>query len=111
MLTVHHLGRSQSSASSGCAKSWGSSMSSSATTAIRQLGWRRRSSKHYTRWGPLPSSDGELVLAESGAIVDYIIARYGVDVSCYLQRIRTTCNTSTGSISPTATCKRFCTAT
>ena len=51
-------------------------------------------------------TDGDLVLAESGAVVDYIIAKYGNGrLKLAPGSSATSRSSSTGSISPTARCR------
>ena len=51
-------------------------------------------------------TDGDLVLAKSGAIMEYIIAKHAAAVLPFARPIPILRNTSTGFISPTATCSR-----
>ena len=106
MLIVHHLGKSQS----------------------ERIVWLCEELaipyelKHYTRdpvtmlapadykalhpIGAAPViTDGDLVLAESGAVVDYIIAKYGNGRLALKAAHPDFANISTGSISPTAHCR------
>jgi len=53
--------------------------------------------RRFTRWQSAGDRDGDAVLAESGAIVDYIVHRYAAIVSPWRLRLRLTRATSTGS--------------
>jgi glutathione S-transferase len=78
MLTVHHLGRSQSERIVWLCEELGIEyeLKRYDRNPTTRLAPPELKALHPMGTAPV-ISDGELVLAESGAIVDYIIARYG----------------------------------
>ena len=112
MLTIHHLGKSQSERIVWLCEELGvpyelkhyvrDSVTSLSPPELRAL--------HPLGAAPV-ITDGDLLLAESGAIVDYIIAKHGAAGSRSRPAIRTSRPTSTGSISRTAICSRSWAAT
>ena len=79
MLTVHHLGKSQSERIVWLCEELGIPYELKRYRArLRRPCWRRPDYKALHPIGSAPViTDGDLVLAESGAIVDYIMAKYG----------------------------------
>jgi glutathione S-transferase len=76
MLTVHHLGRSQSERIVWLCEELGISYDLKCYARAPLLAPADYKALHPIGTAPV-ITDGELVLAESGAIVQYIIARYG----------------------------------
>jgi glutathione S-transferase len=78
MLTVHHLGKSQSERIVWLCEELGLpyELKHYVRDAVTQLAPPELKALHPLGTAPV-ISDGELVLAESGAIVDYILARHG----------------------------------
>ncbi|KWV57610.1 glutathione S-transferase [Bradyrhizobium macuxiense] len=78
MLTVHHLGRSQSERIVWLCEELGIPYELKCYTRdpVTMLAPADYKALHPTGTAPV-ITDGELVLAESGAVVEYIIARYG----------------------------------
>ena len=76
MLTVHHLNNCARSASCGCLKNWASNTNQK-VRATR----RRRAPAALFKVHPLGKSpvvtDGNVTVAESGAIIEYLIETYG----------------------------------
>src|SRR5207248_7990089 len=78
MLTVHHLGKSQSERIVWLCEELGipyelKCYARDATTMLAPAGYK---ALHPIGSAPV-ITDGALVLAESGAIIDYIVAKYG----------------------------------
>lgn len=78
MLTVHHLGKSQSERIVWLCEELGIPYELKRYTRdpVTMLAPADYKALHPTGTAPV-ITDGELVLAESGAVVDYIIGRYG----------------------------------
>lgn len=78
MLTIHHLGKSQSERILWLCEELGLpyELKRYQRDAVTQLAPPELKALHPLEAAPL-ISDGDLLLAESGAIVEYIIARYG----------------------------------
>ena len=78
MLTVHHLGRSQSERIVWLCEELGIpyALQCYARDSVTLLAPPDYKALHAIGTAPV-ISDGELVLAESGAVVEYIIAKYG----------------------------------
>jgi glutathione S-transferase len=107
MLTVHHLGKSQSERIVWLCEELEVPYALKRYTRDAQTMLAPPDYKALHPIGAAPViTDGDLVLAESGAVVDYIIATYGTAGSCSALAIPASRNSCTGSISPTARCKR-----
>ena len=76
MLTVHHLGRSQSERIVWLCEELGIDYELKRYERAPQLAPPEYKALHPIGTAPV-ITDGELVLGESGAIIEYIIARYG----------------------------------
>src|SRR5215475_6998276 len=78
MLTVHHLGRSQSERVVWLCEELGVpyELKRYARDAVTMLAQADYKALHPIGAAPV-ITDGDLVLAESGAVVEYIIAKYG----------------------------------
>ena len=78
MLTVHHLGKSQSERILWLCEELGLpyELKRYQRDAVTQLAPPELKALHPMEAAPL-ISDGDLLLAESGAIVEYILAKYG----------------------------------
>ena len=78
MLTVHHLGKSQSERIVWLCEELGLpyELKRYARDSVTMLAPPEYKALHPSGAAPVVT-DGDLVLAESGAIVDYIIAKYG----------------------------------
>ncbi|HEY2254908.1 MAG TPA: glutathione S-transferase family protein [Variovorax sp.] len=78
MLTVHHLGKSQSERIVWLCEELGLpyELKHYVRDAVTQLAPPELKALHPLGTAPM-ISDGELVLAESGAIIDYILAKHG----------------------------------
>ncbi len=107
MLRIHHLGRSQSERIVWLCEELGLSyeLQRYARDPITILSPPELKALHPLGAAPL-IEDGDLLLAESAAIVEYIIVEHGGGRLRLAPNIRTTRSSSTGSILPTATCKR-----
>ncbi len=78
MLTLHHLNDSRSQRILWLLEELGTPYEMKPISAMRRRGWRRRNCKQVHPLGKSPViTDGDVRIAESGAIVDYIIRRYG----------------------------------
>ena len=78
MLTVHHLGKSQSERIVWLCEELGIAYELKHTARDSRTMLAPPDYKALHRIGAAPViTDGDLVLAESGAVVEYIIARYG----------------------------------
>lgn len=106
MLTVHHLGKSQSERIVWLCEELGIpyELKRYARDSVTML-----APPDYKALHPIGSApvivDGDLVLAESGAIVDYIMTRYGKGRLCSARTRPISRNSSIGFTSPTARCK------
>ena len=108
MLTVHHLGKSQSERIVWLCEELEIPYELKRYTrdSVTMLAPPDYKALHPIGAAPV-ITDGDLVLAESGAIVDYIMARYGKGrLTLGRRRSRTSRNSCTGFISPTARCRR-----
>jgi glutathione S-transferase len=78
MITVHHLGKSQSERIVWLCEELGLpyELKRYARDPVTMLAPPEYKALHPSRAAPVVT-DGDLVLAESGAIVDYIVAKYG----------------------------------
>ena len=78
MLTVHHLGKSQSERIVWLCEELGIPYELKRYTRdpVTMLAPAEYKALHPIGAAPV-ITDGELVLAESGAVVDYIVAKYG----------------------------------
>ena len=108
MLTVHHLGKSQSERIVWLCEELGIPYE---LKVYDRHPVTRLAQPDYKALHPIGAApvitDGDLVLAESGAIVDYIVAKYGNGRLVLARRpSRLRRSSSTGSISPTARCSR-----
>ena len=78
MITVHHLNNSRSQRVSGCSKNWACLTRSSTTSVIKRPCWRRRNCVQFIRSESRPViTDNGKTIAESGAIVEYLVDTYG----------------------------------
>ena len=112
MLTVHHLGKSQSERIVWLCEELEIPYALKCYTrdTVTMLAPPDYKALHPIGAAPV-ITDGDLVLAESGAVVDYIIAKYGNGRLTLPPIIPTSRHFSTGSTSPTARCRRRWAAT
>jgi glutathione S-transferase len=77
MLTVHHLETSRSQRVLWLLEELGVPYDLRCTGATRAPSWHPASARPCTRWANRPSSptDGD-VIAESGAIIEYLVERF-----------------------------------
>ena len=107
MLTVHHLGKSQSERIVWLCEELAIPYELKCYTRDAKTMLAPPEYKALHPIGAAPViTDGDLVLAESGAIVDYIMARYGKGRLTPPQTIPASRSSCTGFISPTARCRR-----
>ena len=107
MLTVHHLGKSQSERIVWLCEELGIPYELKRYTrdSVTMLAPPDYKALHPIGAAPV-IIDGDLVLAKSGAIVDYILAKYGKGRLVLASRTRPISrNSCTGFTSPTARCK------
>jgi len=105
MLTVHHLGKSQSERIVWLCEELAIpyELKHTARDPKTMLAPPEYKALHTIGSAPV-ITDGDLVLAESGAIVEYISPNTATDGSRYPRAIRTSHSSFTGFISPTARC-------
>ena len=106
MLTVHHLGKSQSERIVWLCEELEIpyELKRYARDPVTILAPADYKALHPIGAAPV-ITDGDLVLAESGAIVDYIMASTARAASCSALRSLTSRSSCTGFTSPTARCK------
>ena len=78
MITVHHLNNSRSQRVLWLLEELGVPYEIGSTSATARRCWRRPSSRAVHPLGKSPViTDGDVTIAESGAIVEYLVERYG----------------------------------
>lgn len=107
MLTIHHLGRSQSERIIWLCEELGVpyELKRYKRDPVTILSPPELKALHPLGAAPI-ITDGKLVLAESEAIIEYIIAKYGGGRLALGVTHQTSPSISTGFTSPTRTCSR-----
>ena len=105
MLIVHHLGKSQSERIVWLCEELGVSYELKHYARAPLLAPADYKALHPIGTAPI-ITDGDLVMAESGAIVEYISPKYGGGRLVLTAGHPTSRRISSGFISPTAPCRR-----